>query len=160
MKNLVTFVTFGLLIFSNQVGGVCDRIDENGSQCYKLDKAPSYGSKVCARLKNVKDHTANTTVTYFLGMSVNCTFSITESNTGNTLKNKLDYEVKNNVACRHSSLLVIKKSYEGQFDFNFSDGNKTSVLHMDPFCFNFQPNWIHFINSFRFAFIDFTFKIH
>ena len=129
MKNLVTFVTFGLLIFSNQVGGECDRIDENGSQCYKLDEASSNGDKVCARLKNVKDHTTNdTTVTYFLGISESCPFNIIEYNTGNTLKNKLDYEVKKCGACRHCSLLVIKKSYEGQFDFNFSDGNKTSVL--------------------------------
>ena len=78
MKNLVTFVTFGLLIFSNQVGGECDRIDENGSQCYKLDEVSSNGDKVCARLKNVKDHTANTTVTYFLGISESesCRFNI------------------------------------------------------------------------------------
>ena len=124
MKILVTLVTFGLLISPDQVGALCDVLDGNGSQCYKI---PNTSSK-CDQLQNVY-HQNDKNVTYYLKykISENCDFNITETTTGETL-DKHDYEIKE---C--GKYLVIKKSYEGRFDFNFPDGKKVSVLLYDHY---------------------------
>ena len=123
MKILVTLVTFGLLI--SQVGALCDVLDGNGSQCYKILNT----SSKCAQLKNVQDDQNDKNITYFLDIKISekCAFNITESLTGDTL-DKHDYEIKE---C--GKYLVIKKSYEGRFDFNFPDGKTFSVLLYDHY---------------------------